>query len=177
MAEEQGVGIDLENLGLTLSRPGDVLEEGHFVRLDNMTSRRSGFIETRAGSIKSNGTAIPTVPASVHSLSRMIVSGLGIDYQAAGTEIFRNFTSISSGHSGGAVVFEDFKIDLSLIPHMIAFEATKKIKDDGTTTSGFGIAPGAVATAVADTEQAKVLLLLRIAVFKRFFHVLSYPNA
>jgi hypothetical protein len=157
MAEEQSVGIDLENLGLTLSRPGDVLEEGHFVRLDNMTARRSGFIETRAGSVKVDVTAIPTSPASVHSLARMIVSGTGINYQGAGTEIFRNFTSISSGHSGDAVVFEDFKIDLSLIPHMIAFEATKKIKDDGTTTTGFGIAPGPVATAVADAEQNVII--------------------
>ena len=157
MAEERSVGIDLENLGLTLSRPGDVLEEGHFVRLDNMTSRRTGFIETRGGSVKENVTAIPTSPASVHSLARMIVSGTGINYQAAGTEIFRDFTSISTGHSGDAVVFEDFKIDLSVIPHMIAFEADKKIKDDGTTTTGFGIAPGPVATAVADTEQAVII--------------------
>lgn len=157
MAEEKSIGIDLENLGLVLSRPGDVLEEGHFVRLDNMTSRRSGFIETRAGSAKENVTAIPGTPATVHSLARMIVSGTGTNYQAAGTEIFRDFTSISTGHSGDPVVFEDFKINISLIPHMIAFEATKKIKDDGTTTSGFGITAGAVATAVPATEQAKTI--------------------
>jgi len=156
--EERNAPIDLENLGLTLSRPGDVIEEGHYVRLDNMTSRRTGFIETRAGSVKENVTAIPAAPALVNALARQIVSGTGINYQAAGTEIFRDFVSISTGHSGGPVVFTDYKINNSPLPHMIAFEPTKRIKDDGTTTNRFGIAGGAaVATAVEGTQQFKTI--------------------
>lgn len=155
--EERNVAIDLENLGLQLSRPGDVIEEGHFVRLDNITSRRTGFVETRAGSVKENVTAIPATPDVVHSLARMISSGTGINYQAAGTEIFRDFVSISTGHSGDPVVFEDYKINNSPIPHMIAFEPTKRIKDNGTDTHRFGIAGGPVATAVEGTQQFKTI--------------------
>ncbi len=155
--EERNQPIDLENLGLSLSRPGDVIEEGHFVRLKNMTSRRTGFVETRAGSVKENVTAIPTIPDVVHSLARQIVSGTGINYQGAGTEIFRDFVSISTGHSGGPVVFEDYKINNSPTSSMIAFEPTKRIKDDGSLTHRYGIAPGPVATAVEGTQQFKTI--------------------
>lgn len=155
--EERSQPIDLENLGLSLSRPGDVIEEGHFVRLKNMTSRRTGFVETRAGSVKENGTAIPAAPDVVHSLARQIVSGVGINYQGAGTEIFRDFVSISTGHSGSPVVFEDYKINNSPTSSMIAFEPTKRIKDDGSLTHRYGIAPGPVATAVEGTQQFKTI--------------------
>lgn len=155
--EERNAPIDLENLGLTLSRPGDMVEEGHYVRLDNMTSRRTGFIETRAGSVKENITAIPAAPDVVHSLARQIVSDVGINYQGAGTEIFRDFVSISTGHSGSPVVFEDYKINNSPTSSMIAFEPTKRIKDDGSLTHRFGIAPGPVATAVEGTQQFKTI--------------------
>ena len=155
--EERSQPIDLENLGLTLSRPGDVIEEGHYVRLKNMTSRRTGFIETRGGTVKQNVTAIPAAPDVVHSLARQIVSDVGINYQGAGTEIFRDFVSISTGHSGSPVVFEDYKINNSPTSSMIAFEPDKRIKDDGSLTHRYGIAPGPVASAIEGVQQFKTI--------------------
>ncbi len=74
----------------------------------------------------------------------------GILYQGSGVELYRNFLRIWNGSfSGNPFIFRDLTFEFSTNSYIVAFDCAQRVKDDGTTTTNFGIAGGtAEATAI-----------------------------
>ena len=161
MPEVQSFTLDLENRGLMIARPGDVLPQGYLTSLLNMTASRSGYIASRRGSSRINGTALPS---SVHSQGRIIINGTAYTYQGASTILYRAFASIATGLSGNPLTFREGGPELAVLPQMIIFDSNARYKDDGTTTTNFGIAgPLQAASAVPATATTKTIDLFEYA--------------
>ncbi len=153
MADDKPLSINFDHLGLKLSMPGDLVGEGAYTRLLNLTSFKRGYLHVRPGSSKVYETALS---ASVHSMGRMLIAGVGKTYEGAGTKLYRNGTEVASGFSGYPISFEAYQIGASTSPYMVAFDRTKRVKDSGTAVSNYGIAtPAAAASAVAATASNK----------------------
>jgi hypothetical protein len=154
MPEPQSFTLDLENKGLLISRPGDVLPDGYLPNLLNMTADKSGFLMSRGGTARVNGTNI----GPVHSLGRITVQGTPHTYQGAGTKLFRNWVEIEHGFSGNPLTMRDGGPDLSVTPFEIVWDSLRRVKDDGVNVTGFGIAgPMAMASAVETAITSKTI--------------------
>lgn len=155
MAEVQSFTLDLENKGLLISRPGDLLPPGYLTDYFNLTANKTGFIESRGGTSKVSSTQLP---GPVSSQGRIIISGAAYIYQGASTFLYRAFSEIATGFSGNPLVMKDGGPDLAIDPHMLVFDSNQRMKDDGTTTTNFGIAgPLVAAAAVSVAATAKVI--------------------
>ncbi len=153
--EEKPLSINFDHLGLQLSIPGDLVGEGAYTRLLNLTSFKRGYLQVRPGSSKVYGAPLS---AAVHSMGRMLLAGIGKTYEGAGTALYRNGTEIATGFSGNPITFEAYQIGSSTAPYMVAFDRTKRVKDSGTAVSPFGIAtPATAAIAVAATALNKTV--------------------
>lgn len=147
--------VPLNNQGLMVAAPGDMIPDGFFTNLYNMTSNKQGYIENRQGitSVGDTGSA-----SSVHSQGRMIIGGSAYTYQGSGTALYRAFSSIATGFSGNPFTFRDLTFELSTNSYIGAFDSTKRVKDSGSAVTNFGIAgPTAVASAVAATALTKTI--------------------
>jgi hypothetical protein len=159
--EPQTYTLDLENKGLLISRPGDVLPAGYFPDLLNMTADKTGYIGSRGGTVKANAT---NLGSSVHSQGRIIVQGTAYTYQGAGTSLYRAWSSIATGFSGNPLIMRDGGPDLSVLPFEIIWDSNVRYKDNGTALTNFGIAgPMAMASAVAATTLTKTIDLFEYA--------------
>lgn len=155
MAEVQSLTIDLENKGLMISRPGDLLPPGFLSSLMNMTANKTGYIESRRGSSLVSGTALP---GAIHSQGRIIVNGTPYIYQGVGGALYRAFSSIATGFSGNPLVMRETGPEQATVPQLIAFDSIIRMKDDGTRTTNYGIAgPMAEAAAVAAAATVKTI--------------------
>jgi hypothetical protein len=147
--------INLANRGLFLATPGDVIPEGAYTNLLNMTSNKDVYIEPRGGTDRINGSPLP---AAVHSQGRLENRTAAYLYQGASTALYRNFSSIETGYSGNPLTFREATPDLSTAPQIAAFDSNRRDKDSGTAVTAFGIAGAmAVATAVAASAQTKTI--------------------
>lgn len=149
------ITLTLHNKGLMVAAPHDVIPDGFFSNLLNMTSNRAGYIENRQGSSQVSGT---NLGAAVHSQGRMLVAGTPYTYQGAGTALYREYSSIATGFSGDALTFRDLTFELSSNSYMGIFDSTKRVKDTGSAVTNFGIAgPTAVASAVQAALLTKTI--------------------
>lgn len=161
MAEVQSFTLDLENKGLMISRPGDVLPPGFLTNYLNMTANKTGFIESRRGTSLVSST---NLGAAVHSQGRIIVAGAAYVYQGASTSLYRAFSSIATGFSGNPLVMREGGPDLAITPHEIVFDSYQRMKDNGAVTTNFGIAgPMAAASATAAAVTTKTIDLFEYA--------------
>ncbi len=161
MAEVQQFTLDLENKGLMVARPGDMLPPGYLPNYLNLTANLSGFIESRLGVSKVSNT---NLGGAVHSQGRLIVNGTPYIYQGAGTSLFRAFSSIATGFSGNPLVMREGFPDLSVTGQEIVFDSLIRMKDNGTTTTNFGIAgPMRAASAAAGSYSSKTIDLFEYA--------------
>lgn len=145
--EVQSFTLDLENRGLMLARPGDVLPPGYLTSYMNLTANRLGFIESRNGSQLAVSSTV--LPGPVHSQGRIIIRGTPYIYQGVAGSLYRAFNSIATGFSGNILTMRDGGLELGILPQLIVFDSAKRVKDNGITTTNFGIAgPMAAATAV-----------------------------
>lgn len=153
--------FNLDNTGLVLAAPGDVIPETAFTNLLNMTSNRAGYIETRRGTARVSST---NLGAAVHSQGRIIIRGTAYLYQGASTILYRAFAQIATAFSGNPLTMRDAGPDLSIKPQLVVFDTAKRVKDDGTTTTAFGIpSPLRTAAAVAGTIISKTIDLFEYA--------------
>lgn len=161
MAEVQSFTLDLENRGLMVARPGDMLPPGYLQNYLNLTANLSGFIESRLGVSKVSNT---NLGSAVHSQGRLIVNGTPYTYQGAAGSLFRAFNSIATGFSGNPMVMREGFPDLSISSQEIVFDSLIRMKDDGTTTTNFGIAgPQRAASAAAGSYSTKTIDLFEYA--------------
>jgi hypothetical protein len=162
MADVQSLTINLENRGLMISRPGDVLPEGYLTSSLNLTSNKTGSIQSRGGSARVN---VINLGGPVHSQGRIITgSGAAYRYQGAGTSLYREWTQIATGLSGNQLTFREGGPDESILPQEIVFDSNARYKDNGALTTGFGIAgPMAAASAVAAAATTKTIDLFEYA--------------
>lgn len=155
MAEVQSFTVDLENKGLMISRPGDLLPPGYLTDYLNLTASKTGFIESRGGTSKVSNTQLA---GAVSSQGRIIINGAAYIYQGAASILYRAFSAIATGFSGNPLVMKDGGPDLAIDPHMLVFDSNQRMKDDGTTTTNFGIAgPLVAAVGIAAVSNSKVI--------------------
>lgn len=161
MADVQTFTLNLENKGLLISRPGDVLPDGFMPDMLNMTADKTGYIGSRGGTTHASGTNLGN---PVHSQGRIIVQGTPYRYQGAGSNLYREWILIASGLSGNPLIMRDGGPDLSVLPFEIVWDSKARYKDDGVAVSNFGIAgPMAMASAVAAAITQKTVDLFEYA--------------
>lgn len=161
MAEVQSFTLDLENKGLLISRPGDAIPTGFLTSMLNLTANKTGFLQSRGGTSRVSST---NLGSSVHSQGRILIEGTPYIYQGAGTSLYRAFSSIATGFSGNLLTMREGGPDLAIKPQEIIFDSNVRYKDNGTTTTGFGIAgPMAAASAVAAAATTKTIDLFEYA--------------
>lgn len=155
MAEVQSFTLNLENKGLMIARPGDVLAPGFLTNTLNMTANKLGAIESRGGSSRVSGIMLP---GPVHSQGRILVNGTAFTYQGSSTGLYRAFQLIDWEFSGNPMIMREGGPDLAILPHILVFDTNKRVKDNGTTVSNFGIAgPVQAASAVAAAVTSKLI--------------------
>lgn len=138
-----------------ISRPGDVLPPGFLTEYLNMTANKTGFIESRAGTAKVSDTPLS---GPIHSQGRIIIDGQAYIYQGSGQSLYRAFSEIWQGFSGNPLVMKDGGPDLAILPSLLVFDSAERVKDNGFTTTNFGIAgPIAAASPLNIPALSKVI--------------------
>lgn len=155
MAEVQTYTLELENKGLMIMRPADVLPPGFLSNFLNLTANKTGFIESRLGSQQASST---NLGGPVHSQGRIIIGGTPYVYQGSGGTLYRAWSEIATGFSGNPLVMRNGGPDIAFLPQEIVFDPLVRYKDNGTLTTNFGIAgPMAAASAVAASATVKTI--------------------
>lgn len=151
MPEVQSYTLNLENKGVLISRPGDVIPPEFLTASLNITANKTGFIESRAGTARVSSTQLP---GPVSSQGRIIINGVPFIYQGATTGLYRAFSLISTGFSGNPLVMRDGGPDLAILPNILVFDSNQRIKDNGTLTTNFGIAGPLISAVVTAPVSA-----------------------
>jgi hypothetical protein len=126
------------------------------LRMDNLTLDELGVVAVRPGSAKLYG---PLADLDVHSLFTGILSGSRYRMAGAGSTVYANGSSLSTGIAGSG----DIQFGSHLGQILFARSTTKK-KWDGTTLRTWGIAQtGGTPTAAAVAADKKVFATCDLA--------------
>lgn len=120
---------------------GDIISEA-LSRCKNLSLERSGVVTTRGGSLKLNATAIDTV------IHRIIEQG-GYRYTFAGSQIYRNESSIDTGNTDAmwsAMLYNAFN---DTTEDIFALNGTNRIRIESGAVYEWGIAAPTVAPTLA----------------------------
>ena len=135
-----------------------LMPPGSLIDCTNCVPNEFGALVTRPGQ-----TALAAaLPSAVHSLYTMYTAGgTRVRYQANGTDLRRNFTTIiASGLPGNAIDAVDLREFSGLRNHtyFAAGQTSQRLKDDGTTLTRWGIeAPVTVPTVAAATLLTRTI--------------------
>lgn len=127
MSDYRNTRARLENLGLDLVHSPDAVPPGKYTRLKNIFSQRDGEMSTRNGT--ESLLTVATEP--INAIRRIDSTHLII---GAGSSLYNNTTSISSGWSGDALSLVRMRPTNSSDPWMYVADSAKlrRVKGNGT---------------------------------------------
>jgi len=135
------IAEDPSNLPQEIS--GSIIASDSLTRCKNLRVNTQGVLKTRDGSTRLNSTAISTDP-------HLIIEQSGNRYIFAGSQIYKNESSISSGHTNAEWSGIKYNPYNSTTQNIYALNGTDRKRIESDTVYEWGVAaPGTVPTIVA----------------------------
>lgn len=145
----QRKGFKFISKGIQLTRPVDALEEGKYVRLENVRSYTDGTIHPRLGMTAPTGV-LGTGPA--HSIKRFFdsTSATAAEIVGSGTKLYFNNVEVATGFSGKPLSFVPIRPFSSIENWVYIGDVNKTVKVNKTgVVRQVGLTPPLLAATVA----------------------------